>query len=943
MGLKIYDRKEISAGESTYQIVRQPKFRTRGILNDRRGDLMLLINGMPVIHVELKRSGIPVSQAYNQIEKYSYEGAFRGIFSLIQIFVAMSPEETVYFANPSGTGFNKSFYFHWADFDNLPINDWKRVVSELLNIPMAHRLVGFYTIPDKKDNTLKVLRSYQYYAASKIAAKVAKRNWAYGGNAILGGYVWHTTGSGKTLTSYKSAQLISGWKDADKVIFLVDRKALNVQAFDDYKGFGSQGDSIQDTATTNELVSALRSTKPEDILIITSIQKLSNVAKEAMNLKALEKILDKRIVIIIDEAHRSTFGTMLAAIKRTFSNALFFGFTGTPIQDANSKKDNTTATIFGDELHRYTLADGIRDKNVLGFDPYMVRTYDDSELRKQVALHEAKAKSVEEALNDEKKSNVYNYFMNRGEVEMAGRKLKDGSYIKGIEDYIPKSQYTNNPKHMEAVVKDIKKEWLRLSYNGLFHAILATSSIPEAVRYYRLLKSEIPELNITAVFDPNIDNDDDDGQKRYLDKEDGIVEILTDYNTKFSKCYDMASYDLFRVDVQMRIAHRKSYINVKKEQQLNIMIVVNQMLTGFDSKWINTLYMDKVMEYENLIQAFSRTNRLFGAKKPFGVIRYYRRPNTMARNIREAVELYSGSIPTGLFVDKLPKNLERLNGTFNEIRELFGCADIKGFEKLPDDTEAKMKFAKLFKQFNSTLESAKIQGFDWNKSTYVDDATKMQIDINFNRDEYLALLQRYRELFPVGTSHASVDLPYDIDTNITETSMDIIDSDYMDLHFRKFLRMRNDPSNDPENEVFGKVIKDFHKSFAMLNQEEQHCAELFLGDILSGTVHVENNGKKFIDYVYEYKRRNENSRISRVAESLGCDENLLRKIMGKHVTEQNINAHNFFTDLCKSVDIGKATQFFQKENGDDCTKIYKVRSRVHTYLKNFILSDGKNI
>ena len=323
VSLKIYDRREIALGSSRYQIVRQPKFKTAPRLNDRRGDLMLLINGMPVIHIELKKSGIPVSNAYNQIEKYAHEGVFTGLFSLIQVFVAMEPKEAVYFANPGPDGvFNKSFYFHWADFDNVPYSDWQDVVKHLLNIPMAHELIGYYTIPDGKDDTLKVMRSYQYYAAREISAAVAAKDWK--DTNILGGHIWHTTGSGKTLTSFKSAQLIVSSGITDKVVFLVDRKALGKQSFDDYRAFSSASEEIQDTADTNILVGKLKSDDKDDTLIITSIQKLSNVTRDAENIKTsdIDKIVAKRIVIIIDEAHRSTFGEMLTNIKNTFIHAI---------------------------------------------------------------------------------------------------------------------------------------------------------------------------------------------------------------------------------------------------------------------------------------------------------------------------------------------------------------------------------------------------------------------------------------------------------------------------------------------------------------------------------------------------------------------------------------------------------------------------------------------
>lgn len=267
--VKIYDPQEIAAGQSRYQIVQQPKFPTASpILNNRRGDLMLLINGMPVVHIELKKSGIPVSQASNQIEKYAHEGIFsQGLFSMVQIFVAMTPEETIYFANPGPDGkFNKDFYFHWANFYNVPMNEWNKIVDNLLSIPMAHQMIGFYTVPDTRDGVLKVMRSYQYYAASRISDAVAMKHWDDTQN--LGGYVWHTTGSGKTMTSFKSAQLIAQSRNADKVVFLMDRIELGTQSVDEYRGFANDNESVQDTANTEILVNKLEATSEAMTLIV---------------------------------------------------------------------------------------------------------------------------------------------------------------------------------------------------------------------------------------------------------------------------------------------------------------------------------------------------------------------------------------------------------------------------------------------------------------------------------------------------------------------------------------------------------------------------------------------------------------------------------------------------------------------------------------------------
>ncbi len=515
VSLHIYDRAEIAGGRSRYQIARQPYFSTKSkMLPTRRGDVMLLINGMPLIHIELKRSGVPVSQARDQIRKYAHEGVFTRMFSLVQVFVAMNPDETVYFANPSADGDFEAYNFHWADFDNEPVNYWKDVARDLLSIPMAHQLIGFYTVADSKDNTLKVMRSYQYFAASRISGRVRQSKWDKASSR--GGHIWHTTGSGKTMTSFKSAQLIASSKDADKVIFLVDRIELGTQSLDEYRNFAGadlseeqRRQAVAETENTDVLVAKLKSDNPDDTLIVTSIQKMSNIGEESSRIADLERMRSKRIVFIVDECHRSTFGDMMQTIRKTFPCAMYFGFTGTPIHDENQKKQNTTVDVFGDELHRYSIADGIRDKNVLGFDPYKVLTFRDDDLREEVALHHAKAGSVAEALTDPAKKRVYLRFM---ALPMASDATDgDGKPIHGIEYYVPRSQYcgadgTGNSEHLRAVVDDICGGWQRRSLAGTFHAILATSSIAEAISYYRIFRDEHPGLKTTALFDPNIDN-----------------------------------------------------------------------------------------------------------------------------------------------------------------------------------------------------------------------------------------------------------------------------------------------------------------------------------------------------------------------------------------------------------------------------------------------------
>ncbi len=930
VSLKVYDRHEIAAGQSRYQIAQQPRYaRASELLNDRRGDLLLLINGMPVIHIEVKKSGVPVSQAYNQIQKYAREGAFSGLLSLVQIFVAMEPDEALYFANPGPDGkFNKDYAFHWADFNNEPINDWRNFTSSLLSIPMAHQLIGFYTVADEADGVLKVMRSYQYYAAHAISDKVAKTDWKNPNR--LGGYIWHTTGSGKTMTSFKSAQLIANSKDADKVVFLLDRVELGTQTLKAYRDFAGDSNQVQATEHTGVLVMKLKSTDPADTLIVSSIQKMSRLTDDAEGLKAhdLETMRAKRIVFIVDECHRSTFGDMIIDIKASFPGAVFFGFSGTPIHKENVRKDNTTTDVFGDELHRYSIADGIRDKNVLGFDPYQILTYRDRDLRQAVALEKAKATSVAEALADAAKKRVFNRYM--VDVPMAGQRDAAGMYQPGIEDHLPHTQY-DREEHRNAVLKDIADNWEVLSQGGKFHAIFATNSIPEAITYYRLMKVRCPALKITALFDPHIS--DEDGGDDPAFKATGIEEIIKDYNTAYGQKFDLGTHANFKKDLAARLAHKTPYIRIEAEpdRRLDLLIVVNQMLTGFDSKWINTLYVDKLLEYENIIQAFSRTNRLYGPDKPFGTIRYYRKPHTMKRNVTAAVKLYSGDKPIGLFADQLPLNLTRMNACFAEISAIFSAVGIADFVKLPDDLAARAAFAKQFNQFSAIFEAAKIQGFTWDNASHeFGEEPEIRVQLDITQHHYLTLLQRYKELGVGGGSNGE-SIPFDIDSHITEIDTGKIDADYMNSRFEKYLKVLQS-GDGPAKEA---TLAELHRSFTSLSQEDQRFAEIFLHDIQRGDVQIDPE-QTFRDYLVDYKVRAKNKEFETVVATLGCNPVKLTALMESHVTEVNLNEYGRFDDLRGTVDAQRAKAYFEHVEGRSLP-MFRVNIKAAKLLSDFLI------
>lgn len=939
VSLALYHRREIAAGKSRYQIVRQPKFRTADILDhDRRGDVMLLINGMPVIHIELKRSKVSVTQASNQIEKYSYEGVFTGFFSLVQVFVAMTPEETVYFANP-GTRekFDHNYFFHWADYNNTPVNAWDKVTEQLLSIPMAHQLIGYYTVADSQNGKLKVMRSYQYNAVSQIFAKTKNKDWNDGDQR--GGYIWHTTGSGKTLTSYKAAQLIAESGDADKVIFLVDRIELGTQSITDYRGFSGDDEAIRSTADTNELGRLLKSKNTNDKLIVTSIQKMSRIRKRpdeggiGFSQRDLDTMSGKRMVFIVDEAHRDTFGEMMHTIKKNFPKAMFFGFTGTPIFTENQKNKNETKDVFGDELHRYSISDGIRDKNVLGFDTQKVLTYKDKDLRREIALEEAKAKNEDEVHADEKKAEIYYRFLR--DVKMYTYVDKNGKTVKGIEDYIPSAQY-NCDKHRESVVVNILANWNDITRNGKFHGILATSSIPESIEYYRLLKKKAPWLKTTVLVDPNIDN-----EGRHEFKSEALKEILRDYNARYSKPYKLGEFDDFKKDVSLRLAHKIPYgdIENKPEECLNLLIVVNQMLTGYDSKWVNVLFLDKILQNELIIQAFSRTNRLFGPGKPFGSIIYYRKPHTMERLISDAFALYSGNKEQGIFVSKLGENIDRLNNIYREIELLFRIAKIEGFEKLPAESSERGKFAKLFRNLNSAVVSAQIQGFSWDKKSLAE-------KVAFSARIYSILQQRYCELNKKtdaggqggGAATDGNDIPYDLESSICEIDTGFIDEDYFNSRFTKYVKSLEQP--DVSEEERNELLEALHKTFASLSMEDQDYATLVLTDLRGGNLKIEKD-KTFKDYIAEYAAKKANDRVHRASEIFGVDETQLRNMLNCGATSSTLNRNGRFDELLDSGDKSAFRKYLEAKGDKKYSPPERARLR-SMWLEKFILSNGSD-
>ena len=531
-----------------------------------RYDVTILINGLPLVQIELKRRGTELKQAYNQIQRY-HKTSFHGLFDYIQLFVISNGVNTRYFANNPNSGYK--FTFNWTDAANRPLNELDKFAAFFLDKCTLGKIIGKYIVLHEGDKCLMVLRPYQFYAVEKILDKVKNSN--------DNGYIWHTTGAGKTLTSFKAAQLVSELDDVDKVMFVVDRHDLDTQTQSEYEAF--EPGAVDGTDNTDELVKRLQSNSK---IIITTIQKLNAAVSKTWYSNKIEAIRHSRIVMIFDECHRSHFGESHKRIMKFFDNAQIFGFTGTPIFTENAVDGHTTKEIFGNCLHRYLIKDAIADENVLGF--------------------------------------LVEYYHGNEEVEQ------------------------DNTGRMEEIAKFILNNFNKSTFDGEFDALFAVQSVPMLVRYYKIFKSLNPAIRIGAVFTYAANNSQDDeltgmntGQfaNQGTGEADELQAIMNDYNKMFDTAFTTENFRAYYDDINLRMKKKKADM-----KPLDLCIVVGMFLTGFDSKKLNTLYVDKNLEYHSLLQAFSRTNRVLNEKKRFGKIVCFR---DLKKDVDKAIRLFSNS------------------------------------------------------------------------------------------------------------------------------------------------------------------------------------------------------------------------------------------------------------------------------------------------------------
>lgn len=793
-------------------------------VNDKykgRYDVTLLINGLPILQMELKRSGIAISEAFNQVERYRRHN-YTGLFRYVQLFVISNGQETRYYAN-SDKEIYKSHMFYWSDVENNRINHLKDFMDDFLEPCHMSKMVARYMIVNETDKFLMVMRPYQVYAVEALMHRALETN--------NNGYIWHTTGSGKTLTSFKAAQLLSEEEGIDKVIFLVDRKDLDGQTLSEFNKF--QKDSVDQTTNTNKLIQQLADkSRP---LLITTIQKLANVVRR--NDKVLERYQTDKVVFIIDECHRSQFGDMHRQIKANFKNAQYFGFTGTPLFEENKSQDGrSTADIFDKCLHTYLIKDAIRDNNVLGFSVEYIQTF---------------------------KNNVG---------------TDNEEYVEDINT----NEVWMNDDRIEMVARHIYKNHNKKTKDRQYSAIFATANIPMAMKYYEVFKKINAEevaagrapLKVATISTYQTNEDMQEGEVTEHSK-DLIANAIEDYNQLFNTNFNLETFDNYFKDVSNRV---KKGI---KNEKIDILIVVNMFLTGFDSKVLNTLYVDKNLQYHGLIQAYSRTNRVEKITKPYGNIVCYR---DLKKATDDAITLFSQTNDTDTVLNKTYDQYLRL--FVNAIEELYEIAPTPESVDLLEGETAQKEFVEAFRDVANLMQ--KMRTFD----EFEFDSAKLGIAEQTFEDykgKYFAI---YEEVKKEREQKEEVSILDDIDFEIDLLRNDIINVDYI-LNLLKSLNLE-----DKKEKEAG--IKQIHRLLDTADNEQLRLKADLIRTFMQRVLPSLNKGDNIDDAYYNFEEQEKEKEIENFSNTLSYPPQQLNRLVHEYEFSGNINRN----DIDRHIDGG---------------------------------------
>jgi type I restriction enzyme, R subunit len=733
--------------KNEYQVAHQI---TQAGRYENRYDVTLLINGLPLVHIELKRRGVEMKEAFNQIQRYHRHSFTGTLFEYVQIFVISNGINTKYFSNNPKQSFEQTFY--WTDMDNRKITKLDEFADTFLEKCNISEMIAEYIVLAESLKIPMVLRPYQYYAVKAIEKRAQESN--------KNGYIWHTTGSGKTLTSYKASQLLSLMPEIKKVLFVVDRKDLDIQTTKEFNSFSAG--SVDGTNNTRNLVKQLKD--PNRKLIVTTIQKLDIAISRESYLSQFKYLADQKVVIIFDECHRSQFGQIHARINGFFNKAQLFGFTGTPIFAENNVRGVTTTDVFGKCMHKYIITHAISDNNVLGFAVEYVGRY---------------AQKDTDTLD----------------ADIFAETLVEG---------IDTREVLESDDRLNKITEYLLADWKRKTKQGKFNAIFAVTNIDVLKKYYTLLKNKkSDEFKIATIFTYHANEDDSsdmldvdvfagEGKVGNKHSRDFLEDCIKDYNLIYSTNFSTDRfYDYYR-DLQTRI----------KNKEVDLVLVVNMFLTGFDSPRLNTLYVDKNLRYHGLIQAYSRTNRLLNSDKPHGNIVSFR---NLKIATDKALALFGDENAKEIvFKKSYEEQKKEFENKLLELRE--NVPTVKSVDELRGEEERTV-FIKIFRdllRIKSSLET--FAEFSFN-------------EISMIEQEFYDYQSKYLDIYEErkNNDNKSESILDQIDFEIELTLRDIVNFDYIIL---LIAGLKNITSNIVREKKIEEILRLFDRDVKLRKKKE---------------------------------------------------------------------------------------------------------------------------
>ena len=765
--LEVLWRNNVAGGKSSYEVVHQVMTGGEGI-RQRRGDVSLLINGLPLIQIELKSRSHTYMDAFRQISKCDREGQFRGIFSSLQMFVVSNVTDTRYIAAAKANKLNERFLTKWVDQNNHPQPQLFDFAESVLSIPRAHEMVMQYSVIDDDKKALILLRPYQVHAIEAIRDASRKQQ---------SGYIWHTTGSGKTLTSYKVSRNLLQIPSIEKTIFVIDRTDLDQQTTSSFQSY-AENDMIDvdETDDTRELIKNLAS--DDRRVVVTTIQKMNAMIRqfdEGRHQKVYDRIKNLKLAFVVDECHRAVTPERQRHLEKFFTNSLWYGFTGTPIFSENKREQKgdlaqTTEEQYGACLHEYTVKEAIHDRAVLGF-------------------------------NVEYKTTMPDW----------------------AEDEIDEEFY-DDERHMLAVLDAIlNRSTQKLGFkNGVgntYEAILTVKSIARAQAYYSLIKkvkngetslkiSEsvkkvLPDFPKVAITYSVTENDADSASNQAY-----MEESLQDYNAMFGTHFNLATLSSYNSDLNDRLARKKERFAFR-EEQLDLVIVVDRLLTGFDAPCLSTLFIDRQpMKPQHIIQAFSRTNRLFDEGKKFGQIVTFQTPDRFKEKVDEALRLYSNGGESSVLAPEWPEEKAKF---LEKTQELLAISPTP--EHVPDQdtaTDAELKrFAKAFQEFDKLFSSIQVYANYDEKSILEEIGLSLEEIENFvgHYQNVIEELRRRRDENPEGE-----EISFDIEYELESIHKDEINYHYILSLIQTLIENKEYLIGRKERDLVDNYIEDLNKS-----------------------------------------------------------------------------------------------------------------------------------